>query len=431
MPTPLNINPINPGMIGNDSNLLGLIANLPSKLEDMSTARTQRQAALMDLALAPAKLKAQEARTQAMLRKIDQQDRLNGLIGQVFERKYGMKLNVGMPLASEESSAPIENLVYGPQPAPTSEFESTPTTSTGGEDGLVPVIDLGDMEAIEAQQPYQPQAQFSGGQGGGDEELAMLAMLMSGSNPQGANALSTIAGNDIRQEQIDINRQRLEFDKEKESPEFVGDVARVKAGEERRGKYFDAQYEASDKVVSALPEIEVLKSNLDDLSAKGDATGPASSAVTFLNNAGQQLLGLDLKLSPSSQYEQIEAASNRLATPLAKMLGVNPTDFDFKNIKATMAGIGKSMAGNYALYDVQRQAITREQHRQDILNKLEQDGASLPEIRKTMAKFNAKQHIIPSKAAPKNISDLKKGQRYVNGRGVWIFNGKDFDEASY
>ncbi len=409
------------------------------RLSQLDNNNVQRQKMLAELAYMPVQKRQEDLKNQAYL----------------LQQGYQLNPRTGQPVMTPAKKAETDALTYrlqqlmgGGQPEaaaqqPTQTLTPTPVNQpemnpwqkaalglpAGNEQnqGSAPIdFNVEPLTEAPTQQQTMPAQSAALPYSQKDIGLAQILPKVFG------DPTDLIAANRVAQEGA-LGQERIAQKQQEigqKTPEYQGQIQRSKSEEERRGKFIDEQYDASGKVIQGLPEVEVLKANLDDLVASGDKTGPASGAATWINNFSNQL-GLDVKLAPSAQYEQIEAASNRIVTPLAKQLGVNPTDFDFKNIKATVSGIGKSMAGNYALYDVQRQAIAREQQRQDLVTELESKGAKFADIKKSLNDFNKQQHIFPPRAIPSNPKDLKAGQRYVFDGGIGVFNGKDFDEAIY
>jgi hypothetical protein len=406
----------NPEIFQGDSALLQLIANMPSKLQDMSTARAQRQQALMEMALAPVKMKQQQAaieaenaRTEAI--KLKYMNQLN------FQREMSglppldvSNLTGGaMPMASGGSSGggsqnPLEQMIN-----PVSD-----STYSSDESGLVPVVDLGDMgedtilQSTPIQQLIQPQ----------DEVARKVAIAKKYGQP---------TTDIISEANYNVSKQRLGLEQVKSSPDYLQTKERIQEGEKSRRTYLDKIYDETDKSIAGQEHVKILKSELDSMKDEAIKTGVAAPAVVILNSLSKQFdLGIPT-LDSGSNMEVVEASANKIAIPLAKQLGsVNPTDFDFKQIKATVASAGKSMQGNYALVDIMEQSTKRAEKLQQLLTQAEQDNLSAADIRIKVREFNSQQHIFPPKSLPKDMKKLKIGERYVSDKGVYIWDGKAF-----
>jgi hypothetical protein len=420
------IGAVNPAIMQNDSALLQLIANMPSKLQDMSTSRAQRQQALMEMALAPVKAKQREAEIEAANARTE-----------AIKLKYMNQLN----FQREMSGLPpldVSNLTGGAMPVTSgASYDSSGGTQSPLKqminpvndpqvEGDMPPVDLNEMGTgggeslaeVEIQQQSPMQSLVQPQLGGGDEVARKVAI---------ANKYGQPTNNIISEANYGVAKERLGLEKEKASPEYVQMKERTKQDEQGRQKYTSENLDMTDMVINGAEDVMTIKTQLDSMRDDAVKTGYAAPAVQIFNSLAKQV-GVDIPtLDSGSKMEVIESASNKLVTPLAKQLGVNPTDFDFKNIKSTVASAGKSMAGNYALVDIQQQAIKRAQELQGIIIDGKEQGLSEAQIRKQVNQFKKKQHVFPAVAMPKDPKKLKVGERYVDDSGVAIWNGKTFE----
>lgn len=194
--------------------------------------------------------------------------------------------------------------------------------------------------------------------------------------------------------------------------------------EERRSKIIDNVFAGADNARETSAQAATIEANLDSLVEGGGVTGPAFGLLTFLNNSGEQF-GIKTDLSETSSLTAIEAASNALAVPLTKQLGVNPTDKDFAIIKSTVARAGTSMPANFALVDLTKQAAARNIGKEALIIDAEERGLNEVQIRRELNKFHKNNPLKPAIPLPSNPSDLKVGSRYTTKRGVFEFDGQN------
>jgi hypothetical protein len=167
-----------------------------------------------------------------------------------------------------------------------------------------------------------------------------------------------------------------------------------------------------------------MKSSLDNLVQSGGVTGPASGMLSTLNELGGQL-GLEIDLSESSSIRQIEGASNKIAVPLVKQLGVNPTDKDFEIIKSTVARAGTSVPANYAFIDTANQLSERKIAEEEIALRAIDEGMGETDIRRSINSYREDNPVKVPVSLPSNISQLTKGKRYTTDRGIFTFDGEN------
>ena len=195
--------------------------------------------------------------------------------------------------------------------------------------------------------------------------------------------------------------------------------------EERRAKTIESIFARADSSRETATQAAIIEENLDSIVAGDGATGPAFGLLTFLNNSAAQF-GLDVNLDESASLTAIEAASNKLAVPLTKQLGVNPTDKDFAIIKSTVARAGTSLPANYALVDLTKQAAIRDIGLEAVVESAQERGLGEIELRKELNKFKKNNPLNPAIPLPKDgAAGLKLGKRYTTGRGVFEFDGEN------
>jgi hypothetical protein len=210
--------------------------------------------------------------------------------------------------------------------------------------------------------------------------------------------------------------------------------AREEFSEKRRDDFINKAFEASDIADQTSGMWDVIKSNLDSMVSRGEATGPLSPVISTLNDLGAQV-GLKTNLDLSSNLTQIEGFSNALAIPMTKKLGVNPTDRDFSIVKSTLARAGTSVQANYAFYDIAKQLAARQKKFSDLVNEAQSRGVDEEGLRKLKSEFGKESHVVAPVSMPKNIKDLQVGGRYVNhvpgnlrASGIFTYKGQ-VDEA--
>jgi len=199
---------------------------------------------------------------------------------------------------------------------------------------------------------------------------------------------------------------------------------RRKQRETRRGKFIDQAIEDADVASGIMGNLATIETNLDDIVARGGATGAASGAIQLINNLGAQA-GLDINLGESANLTAIEGASNALAVPLTKQLGVNPTDKDFEIVKSTVARAGTSIPANYALVDVAKQAAKRKSVVADMAIRADDEGLDFKSLRSQVNAYKKNNPIIAPVPLPTNPNQLEVGRRYTTNKGVFIFDGKE------
>lgn len=216
----------------------------------------------------------------------------------------------------------------------------------------------------------------------------------------------------------------------KNEPDYIGNVERIKLDVKSRRKLLDDTYTDATGIISGEPQIQVIESNLNDLVKRGASTGGLSNIASWLNATGQQV-GLDFGLDSGSTLENISAATSQLAIPLAKQLGVNPTDFDYEQILKSIPNPKKSLAANFALVDLQKQNIVKQKGRIDLINSLDRDGATLPEIKAAIANYDKAYKIDVPKSLPNpnDNNSLKEGVRYYTNQGIVIWDGEKFNKV--
>ena len=200
--------------------------------------------------------------------------------------------------------------------------------------------------------------------------------------------------------------------------------ARAKQSEVRRGKLIDNIFTQAESAKEIGVNVKSMKSSLDNLVQGGGVTGPASGMLSTLNELGGQL-GLDVDLSESSSIRQIEGASNKIAVPLVKQLGVNPTDKDFEIIKSTVARAGTSVPANYAFLDTTNQLSDRKVAEEEIALRAIDEGMGETDIRRAINSYRDNNPISVPVSLPNNISQLKEGKRYATDKGVFTFDGEN------
>jgi len=138
--------------------------------------------------------------------------------------------------------------------------------------------------------------------------------------------------------------------------EYEYDKAVGKTEGENVGKKLDEIRNAGDQAIATKDFLQTQREAL----AKVPSTGPLSGAQSFLGNLVGQLNIADDKerdslsklVSNASNLDKINAAAKKISIPLAKQLGVNPTDADFKAILATVADVAKGKKTNEDLIDM-------------------------------------------------------------------------------
>ena len=203
---------------------------------------------------------------------------------------------------------------------------------------------------------------------------------------------------------------------------------RTKKSEERRSKIIDSTFDMANTARETATQAATIEANLDSIIATGGQTGPAFGLLTFINNAGAQF-GVDVDLNESSSLTAIEAASNKLAVPLTKQLGVNPTDKDFSIIKSTVARAGTSLPANYALVDLTKQAAARDLAKESLVIDAEEQGLNEVQLRKALNEFHKNNPLKPAIPKPKDRTGLKIGQRYTTSKGIYEFDGEKMVRA--
>ena len=84
-----------------------------------------------------------------------------------------------------------------------------------------------------------------------------------------------------------------------------------------------------------------------------------SAAKTLGFNVDEKLLGM---------IESIESLTASSIIPIAKQLGVNPTDFDYKQIEKTFASVNTSKAKNLYVMQIIQNRINQEQKMVEFLS---------------------------------------------------------------
>lgn len=203
----------------------------------------------------------------------------------------------------------------------------------------------------------------------------------------------------------------------------AGDKERTVLSERRRGKFIEKNFERAEGASSILMDAQSISNNLRNLAARGDTTGALSPIVTLFNNAGAQA-GLDVDLDATSSLELITSAANKLAIPMTKQLGVNPTDKDYNAIVSTIASAGKTMESNFALVDIMEQAAKRNLALSDVITAAIEDGEGEVGLRKIERQFKKDNPLQLTKPLPKDKSKVRKGVRYRDAEGVYLFDGE-------
>lgn len=199
---------------------------------------------------------------------------------------------------------------------------------------------------------------------------------------------------------------------------------RGRLSEERRGKLIEGAFASADASRNIAGNLSVIEDNLNSLVASGGQTGPAAGLLTFMNDAAQQLLpNANINLNEASSLTAIEGASNALAVPLTKELGVNPTDNDYKVVRSTVARAGTSLPANYAFVDVAKQAADRNVAIENIIVSAEEQGLSEIDIRKRIASYKQSNPIVAPVPLPKSKAALQVGKKYTTDKGVLVFDG--------
>lgn len=205
--------------------------------------------------------------------------------------------------------------------------------------------------------------------------------------------------------------------------ETAGAIERAKKEEERRGGLIEGIYTSADGARDVLANLTPLKANLKELVAGGSSTGPAASGVAFLKSLASQA-GIEVDITDASNIEQIKAASNRIAIPLAKKLGVNPTDRDFARTIEAIPNILSNPRTGFAVIDTLEQLSNKALALEQKLIDLQASGASEVEIRKARAESGT-QPIIPALELPKDRKP-KQGSRYLMNDGIYVWDGTKF-----
>lgn len=200
--------------------------------------------------------------------------------------------------------------------------------------------------------------------------------------------------------------------------------SRTQKSEERRSKIISQVFDNAELAREKSFQASTIEQNLDSLVASGATTGPASGLLDFMQNLGAQT-GLELDLSESSSRTAIEAASNKLAVPLTKQLGVNPTDKDFAIIKSTVARAGTSLPANYALVDLLKQSAKRELGEEKLILNAQERGLSEIQIRRELNKFKKNNRLTVPIPLPKDISQMRIGKRYTTDKGIYEYDGEN------
>lgn len=199
---------------------------------------------------------------------------------------------------------------------------------------------------------------------------------------------------------------------------------RLQESEKRRSAIIEKAFADAELAREKSFQAATIEENLDSLVSSGTTTGPASGLLDFMQNFGAQA-GLDLDLSASSSRTAIEAASNKLAVPLTKQLGVNPTDKDFAIIKSTVARAGTSLPANYALVDLIKQSSKRDLAKEKLIMNAQEQGLNELQIRKRLNEFKNKNRLQVPIPLPDNLAKIQIGKRYTTDKGVYQFDGEN------
>lgn len=202
--------------------------------------------------------------------------------------------------------------------------------------------------------------------------------------------------------------------------------ARAEASEKRLSGIIDKTFNDLEQLENTVIPLAGIKQNLQALAVKGEVTGPASGFLTTLQSFGNQL-GLKVDIDQASSIEQIQGFANKLAIPLAKSLGVNPTDRDIKIIQSTIANIGKTPESNFTFVDVAEQILARKRKEAGLVNDLiERDELNESQVRRRLTEFRRDNQVRIPRKIPFRRERLIVNERYVTPQGVGLWDGQGF-----
>jgi len=347
------------------------------------------------------------------LKKQTVQDAKNKLIAKIMGQQYGFDptdmgygSTPGASIPPQQQQAPMPGL----EPNPINDVQVEPAAYDWTQDMQPNVTPEG-----EALQPEVTQ-----------ESIPLLQPTQVASNDMNrakmAELMGFLTGDTMKGQQVgqDIREK---------DPKYIENIERVKTDTKSRRTLLDTVYDDANKIIAAEPQVQVIESSLNDLVASGADTGPLANTASWVNAFGNQV-GLDFGLDEGATYENIAAATSQLAAPLAKQLGVNPTDFDYKQILKSIASPDKSLAGNFALVDLQKQNIVKQKGKADLINDLEKQGASLAEVKRAITDYDKAYKVDVPKAIPTKKEQLKEGAKYFTNKGIFIWDGEKLNNVN-
>lgn len=114
-------------------------------------------------------------------------------------------------------------------------------------------------------------------------------------------------------------------------------------------------------IYQSMADIGGQRANLDQLSALIDAGAQTGFAQGFLAQARNLGIDLGLNVKDSSPELVFGAISNRIALPLVKSLGSNPTDTDLELILNSAPSLSLTPEGNRILIDTIKLKLDRQE----------------------------------------------------------------------
>lgn len=230
----------------------------------------------------------------------------------------------------------------------------------------------------------------------------------------------------LAKEQIDIETKKFEA-KEDER------LFRLK----RTDQFIDESFKKTEVFTREIPTVQSQLQELETLASQGIKTGPLTPFLSVFQKTIDQA-GISLDLSDVTSFELLSATAKGIATPLAKQLGVNPTDRDFQNILDQIADETKVTETNFALTDLRAQKAVQEKRVEDFLFSAEKEGIGKAAVRSGVRKIREQNRAVPARAIPVrpgtdivDTSKLIKGQRYRSSKGIFIWDGEKPQKVSY
>lgn len=202
---------------------------------------------------------------------------------------------------------------------------------------------------------------------------------------------------------------------------------RAKLTEGRFNKFIENIQEADESALERLTTLEATKQSLENIAAKGGAIDPLTEGKTMLQAVAQ---GFGVKvgdISNINDIQQLTAQSRKLTIPLAKQLGVNPTDNDFQRILESTVSPTKAIEVNFALQNMAQQKATLDRNKADLVNNilLDDPQAKAQDVRRAVRRFENDNKVkVPKFLNPKekyNVGDIVS-----TSRGLFIYDGEGF-----